>query len=350
MAWWNDPANRSPVIEEVVSWVEQLRKYAPPKSRGDPFFEYLECLVYPEKYMEKVDDDEDEDNDDENNSANSTEDPEMLLYFIDDVATKLNFAAIYIFLEDYLSALFHLRQLLNLTKLQTPDRNRRAVEMIRDSLFWTLGFLYGGLQISSVMEYNWILEVGGNDQVDALLDFMKGQLAVDMGINQKVVLAYQRQAVQKDQWCPTWYHFIYRSVRQIRVGARASPMDAERKPVESAYDLTQGRDFVALTDYALYLKEILWPQTEMEWNCQEEEYLAVVRFYGEAIRLAEEVECKPWADKLEVDLAEFLAFGKGQLLDHQEGKEMLDSLVVRDPYNYLVFQLAGKLYHQVNYN
>lgn len=341
MEWWTDPANRSPVIQQVIGWVEQLSRYGSPRMRGS-ILSYLDWLVQDDKYLEKDDDTDNQPEEDDESSSPS-------IYFIDQVAKKLNTAAIFIFTEDYPSALYHLRQLLNLTKLQIPARNRKAVEMVRDSLFWTCGFLYQGVQISTVLEYNWALEVGGNDPLEALLDFMKACLGQEMGIPLKMILDYEHQALKTDSGCSTWYHYVYRSLRQVRRNKDKSggPGDAEEEAAEAGYELSGGLSFVALTDYALYLKELLWPQNETQWEIQNEEYMAVTRFYEEAITLAKQVGCQTWADKVQVDLAEFLAFGKGQYLDHQLGKNMLDKLVVRDPYNYLVFQLAAKVYHKV---
>lgn len=342
MNWWKDPSNRSPVIDLVVSWVDELRVHACPNIPGSSM-SYLNWLVQEDRNLDEgftVQNDSAEDGG--NNSCNG-------IFFIDEVAKKLSDAAIFIYLEDYASALHHLRQLLSLENLQLPSKNRKAVQIIRDSLFWTLGFLYGGIDVPTVMNYNWALEVGGDHALEAILDFMKARLGEEMGLPAEMVLVFLQQAVFKDKKCQTWYHYTLQKLQEIRTkdGLSIRPSKEEEKIAEAGYELSEGKDFIALTDYANHIKQVLWLQNEHEWNLQVEEYMTVIRLYSEAIKLAEHVGCKEWTARVKLFLANFLAFGKGQNIDHQKGKEMLDSMILEYPTDYLVFQIAAKIYHKV---
>ncbi len=195
------------IVESYVTWMEELAKHVEVSSmnKADSLADYIKLILEDEKKNQlseegkitcgEVNDagEMPTDNEDEDSDWSDS---------IGFIAMKLNVAAMYTYLEDYASAMAHLKytQREYLDKLDLEECHKEVIEYFRDSLSWSIGVLKGfemakdgsNLHIvikgSAKLNSKWEELEDGNDKVKATLAFTKACLSAAMKVSEKATL------------------------------------------------------------------------------------------------------------------------------------------------------------------
>lgn len=195
------------IVESYVTWMEELAKHVEVSSvnKADSLADYIKLILEDEKKNQLSEDgkitcgevsavgDKSTDNEDDDSDWSDS---------IGFIAMKLNVAAMYTYLEDYTSAMAHLKYTEKeyLDKLGLQECHREVIEYFRDSLSWSIGVLKGFKMAKDGSDLNIVIKgsaklnskwedlENGDDKVKATLAFTKACLSAAMKVSEKATL------------------------------------------------------------------------------------------------------------------------------------------------------------------
>lgn len=197
------------IVESYITWMEELAKHVDVSSmnKADSLAAYIKLILEDEQQNQLSEDGKitcgevSGDDGDKSSVENEDEDSDWS-DSIGFIAMKLNVAAMYTYLEDYTSAVAHLKytERKYLDKLGLQESHKQVIEYLRDSLAWSIGVLKGfqvakdgsmlniAIKGSANLNSKWEDLENGDDKVKATLAFTKACLSAAMKVSEKATL------------------------------------------------------------------------------------------------------------------------------------------------------------------